>query len=449
MAATNPSRANRSLDHIPGDDGLPVIGNTLYALSDPLRLVRRNFDRYGPVFRGNTFRMRSVTVVGPDAAQQVLQDRDNNFSSKLGWHNNLGALFSGGLMLRDFDEHRFHRRLVLPAFKPKALESYLLCVNRTVHERMAALRGRGEVPFYRFAKEAMLHLGVAVFFGLDLDAREAVDVNRAISSMTAAATAIIRTPIPGSTFRRGQTGRAHLEAFIRRAMARKEAEPGDDMLSQLCRAMKEPGDRLTERDVIDHMIFIVMASHDTVASAATALAYLLARDRKWQERIRGESAEVGTDAISHAELDRLRSLDSAFKEALRLYPPVPAIPRRTIRECRIEGHRIPENTAIWVLPMLNHRLAAWWADPERFDPSRFSVARAEDRRHAFLWLPFGAGAHTCIGLHLGGLMVKTFMHHLLLHYSLQIPEDRPVFYRMFPFPHPSGDLPVRLRKAPA
>src|SRR5262245_53538025 len=98
------------LTHIPGEDGWPIVGNTFAALKDPVGHAEAMHRKYGPVYRDHLFGVRSVVMLGPEANELVLLDREKNFSSSQGWGVLLDRLFPRGLMLMDFDEHRLHRR---------------------------------------------------------------------------------------------------------------------------------------------------------------------------------------------------------------------------------------------------------------------------------------------------------------------------------------------------
>jgi cytochrome P450 len=437
--------ANRDLDHIPGDDGLPFFGNTLYALFDSLGLFKKKHRLYGQVYRGRVFYFRQVTLVGPEGAQLVLQDRTKNFSSFLGWYPNLGRLFPNSLVLQDFDEHRLHRKRLLSSFRRSALQAYINGMSEVITSDIKDWHRAADFRFYPLTKELLLKVAVTVFLGVRVEDKLGT-IHKAISNMAEAATAVSRLPIPGTKFWKGIKGRRYLTEFILGQIPEKRAAEGKDMLAQLCSTRDEDGVQLTDQQIVDQMMFIIMASHDTVTSAGSSLVCLLAQNPQWQEKVREEIANVGNPDPQLEEIDGLQTLDLVFKEALRLYPPVPAIPRRCIRQFEFGGYTIPANTAVWVLPLLNHRLQQWWSDPDTFNPARFSPEHGEDKRHPYSWTPFGGGAHTCIGLHLGGLIVKTLMYHLLRRYAVALPGNYAPRFRMLPFPKPQDGLRLILRK---
>ncbi|MGH8454782.1 MAG: cytochrome P450, partial [Nevskiales bacterium] len=118
--------------------------------------------------------------------------------------------------------------------------------------------------------------------------------------------------------------------------------------------------------------------------------------------------------------------------------------RRSVRECEFKGFRIPAGHLIQISPWFSHTMPEYWTEPLCFDPERFSESRAEDRQHPFLWIPFGGGAHKCIGLHFGEMEVKAVLHQLLLRYRWSVPEGYVMKQDFTSLPIPKDRLPVRL-----
>jgi len=442
-AGAGAPRATRELDHIAGDDGLPVFGHTFAFLRDARASLMGMHRRYGPVFRYNSFFERSVVLLGPAFNEAVLFDRERLFSSRLGWDHHLGALFPRGLLLRDGDDHRRHRRLMQAAFKPAAMRRYVELMTPLVAERMQAWSGRRPLRFYPEAKQLLLDAAAVAFLGLSLGP-EADRVNRAFIDLVTAAIAVVRAPVPGLGYHRGLRARAYLTGLLRDLIPARRDGGGDDMLSQLCRATDEGGARLHDDEIVDHMVFLLMAAHDTTASALATLALALADHPDWQDRLAAEGAALGAPAPDLDALDRLTDADLAFNEALRLYTPVRTLPRRTLRACAVAGVKLPANTQVWISPDFTHLMPEWWSEPERFDPERFAEPRAEHRGHPFLWLPFGGGVHKCLGMHFARLQVRMVVHRLLPHVRLRLSRGRRPAYRFLPFPHPRRGLPLVL-----
>jgi len=132
-----PRNPGRSLAHIPGDDGLPILGNSLRLLADPVKFGREMFERFGPVYRNRALGSTSVTLLGPDANELVLFDRDRLFSSEQGWGPLLNLLFPRGLMLMDFDKHRADRKTLSVAFKPEPMRHYATQLDEALPRALA------------------------------------------------------------------------------------------------------------------------------------------------------------------------------------------------------------------------------------------------------------------------------------------------------------------------
>ena len=136
----------------------------------------------------------------------------------------------------------------------------------------------------------------------------------------------------------------------------------------------------------------------------------------------------------------------AMKEALRLCAPVPSLPRKTVKDVEYEGFFIPRGSFINVVPYFTHYMEEYWPEPEKFDPERFSDARREDKVHPYAWVPFGGGAHKCIGLHFAEMQVKAILHEVLLNYRWTVPQDYEMPVDTTSLPVPGDGLPVTLER---
>jgi cytochrome P450 len=426
-----------------GDPGIPVVGHTIEFLDDGLRHARRYHEQFGTVFWLNTLGGRWAQVIGPSGLETVLTNRDGAFSNKLGWDPLIGAFFERGVMLMDFEEHRHHRRIMQQAFKHERLVAYLEKMNPAIQTGIARWQPGREFELYRAAKQLTLDIATEVFVGARPGA-ETDRLNAAFIDVVAGGQAIIRSDVPGGKWHRGLESRRRLERYFHSQLADKRASGGDDLFSVLCRAQTEEGDRFSDDDVVNHMIFTLMAAHDTSTISLTMMGYYLARHPEWQQRLRAESQALGKAAIGYDDLDALPSMDLVFKETLRMNAPVGTLARRAIKDTEIDGHYIPAGTKLMLGIYVTQRMEPWWQHPDTFDPERFSPERHEDAAHKYAWTPFGGGVHKCIGMHFGSMEVKAIMHQLLLRNSWRIPAGyEPVLdYGTGPFP---GDgLPVEL-----
>jgi cytochrome P450 len=434
-----------AIAHIPGERGLPIVGNTFRVLADPHGFASAMVAKYGPVYRNRAFGGDGVMLTGAEANELVLFDRDKIFSSDQGWSPLLHQLFPRGLMLLDFEKHRQDRRALSIAFKPEPMRHYMGALNRGIAQAVERW-GAGSMRFYPAIKELSLDLAADSFLGLPWGP-EAARINRAFVDMVAASVSPIRKPLPFSLMKRGVDGRAFLVDFFTREIARRRAGDGigQDMFSQFATATNEAGNMLPVDEVVDHMNFLMMAAHDTITSSATSLAYFLAHNPGWQAKLRDDLLGVtGGRDLAYDDLGKLELTEMAFKEALRLIPPVPSMPRRALRDFEFGGYRIPAGTGVSINIHWTHHSPEYWTDPETYDPMRFTK-EAEKGRHKYAFVPFGGGAHMCLGLHFAYMQVKVLMAQMLSRYRIELADAKPIEWQPWPIPKPKDGLRLVLR----
>lgn len=436
-----------TLLHIPGDEGWPVVGHTFEFIANPLALAERLNTRYGSLARGKLVMGVRLFATSAEANEAILLDRGHDFSAQQGWHPILGRLFPRGLMLRDGDDHRYHRRLMQPAFRKEALAVYLARMQPRITAHLAQWQRRGaSLKLYPLIKQMTLDIAAEVFLGLT-PGPQLEQVNRDFADVVEASIAVVRLPVLGRKFAKGIAARERLAGFLTAMLAHKRRSADTDLFAQLCRVEDEHGQRYSDSEIVDHMIFIMMAAHDTTTSALTTIAYGLSRHPEWQEQLRADSRHLQCGMLEYDHLPNLPRMDWVLKESLRLYPPLTTIVRRSVREVTLLGYRIPADTGIALFPVFTQRQPRWWTQPEQFDPERFSPERAEHRRHPFAWTPFGGGAHMCLGLHFAELQVKAVLHQLLQRFQIGSEENYRTSFQMAPIVKPRDGLQVQLRLA--
>jgi len=429
------------LAHFPGaPKGDRSIWRLYQIMRDPLRFSWEGYHEYGPVSRGINFKGWGVTLVGPEAQELILVNKDDIVSSEQGWHTVLYQLFPRGLMLMDNPEHRSHRRSLSVAFKVEPMRHYFGGLHRGV-ERGLSTWG-SQLKFYPAIKQLTLDLAADAFLGLPWGL-EAQKINRAFVDMVQASVTVIRKPIVGTPMWRGMRGRKFLCEFFQQEIPNRRGGNGEDFFSQFCNARDDNGNYLSDQEVIDHMNFLMMAAHDTLTSSLTSAVYFLAANPHW---LSWAMEEVEANAeISYDNLNDFLRLEMVFKEAMRLNPPVPVIPRRALKDFEFGGYAIPAGAMVSINTMLTHRLPELWDEPEAFNPERFSAENSRDR-HRYTYVPYGGGAHMCLGLHFAYMQAKVFLHALLKARRPELKTGYEPDWARFPIPRPRDQLPLILQK---
>jgi cytochrome P450 len=432
------------LKPVSGDAGFPLVGHGVEMLRLGLNYGMKRYRSHGPVSWLSAFGIKMVSASGPDATQEVLANRDKAFSQK-GWEYFIGPFFHRGLMLLDFDEHMYHRRIMQLAFTSERLSGYMAQVGDVVRDSVTSWSARDGFPVYPALKQLTLDVATKIFMASSLGG-DSTKLTRAFVDTVRAGTSLLRVPVPGGRWAAGLSGRKVLEDYFRRSLPAKRASDSDDLFAALCHARTDDGETFSDDDVVNHMIFLMMAAHDTSTIATSALVYYLGKNPEWQDKVRAESLALGDEPLSVPLLNSLPTLDLVLKESMRLVAPVPWMVRKTVKDTELLGHHLPKGVYVTTLAWLNHMLPEYWTEPHEFDPLRFSEERREDKSHRFAYMPFGGGVHKCIGMHFGTYEVKTIAHELVRRFEWTIPSDYHVQWDPTALPMPKDGLPISIKR---
>lgn len=447
MATTTPVR-----ELPPPPRGLPLIGRSLEYARDPVALFHKQWAEYGPVspmsmVAGDPW----VMLLGPDACEVALRNADKAFANGPAWTFLVGPFFGRGLMFLDFEEHHLHRRIMQQAFTRDRLECYVPPMHTAIAAGLARWEPRPDFQAYWALKDLTLGIATETFMGgaEHTSAEQMALVNKSFIACVQAAAAIVRHDVPFTRWRRGMKGRTVLEEFVRGYLPSRRANATDDLLSALCHVESEDGERFSDEDVVNHMIFLMMAAHDTSTYTLSVMLEKLGQHPEWRERCRAEAEELRDrvgDTPSLADLEGLESLDLVMKECLRLRAPVPVVLRKTVKDTVVLGTRIPEGTFCTVGLQYSHLMEEYWTDPTTFDPERFGAERREDRSHRYAWAPFGGGVHKCLGMYFAGAEVKAFMQRFLLDFDWTVDASYVAPLNNHSLPFPKDGQPIDLRR---
>lgn len=432
------------LSHIPQPRGLPLLAHSLAFLRDPYGAYFHFKAEVGDVFQVNVFGLRWVVLAGPDAVEEVFLNRGDKYSAKEGLKA-FAHLFSGGLLHRDAEDHRAHRRVMQAAFRAEAMRAYLDVMNGEISQVLAGWPVGRRQGYGQVLKLMSLRLGARVFMGLT-DEAEIARMNACYEAQVRATSALLRWNLPFTTTGRGIAARQELSQFFAGMIPARRASGGANFFSQLCQAEASEDAGWTDQEIVDHFNFLLVAAHDPVTSNLAVVVSELAQNTALQETLRAEVSTLPDGPLAYEDLDKLPLLEQTYKEALRRYPPSSFTVRRVMEETEWQGHRLPVGAYVTIAPGPVMMDPDWWSDPALFDPGRFATERAEDKVHRFAWAPFGGGMHKCIGMHFGVVQFKAILVEMLRRYRFTArPEDAPR-WRVIPTPMPKNDLPLVLEK---
>lgn len=432
------------ISHFPGRDGLPIIGDGIVFFKDTLGYMEKMYAQFGPIFRSKLGPMKTLNIIGTDAQQLVLLDSACNFSTEKGYAMSLGEFFPKNLLLRDFSDHKKHRRIMQTAFKNQMLESYMPTLHDIIGRHVQQWAQDGQVNVFQGVKAALLEVGSTIFLGVELG-EEAEKVSDAFINLAIGSSTPFRYNIPGTPYARAVSSHKWLNSYLRAQIASKRDGDGSDMFSLFCKETQEDGTYFSDDDIMHHVSFLLFAAHDTTTSTLLNLLFEMTRHTEWQDKCRDELRSINSQYLSYAQLSEMETLTYCFKETLRLYPPVIGMARRSIREFEFGGHLIPANTTISTSTLMTQRLPELFPNPNQFEPERFAPGREEHKVHPFAWFPFGGGAHKCIGLHFAEMLTKVALFEMLKNWRFEaLSHDTDFAY--IPFPKPRDGLNCKLHK---
>ena len=461
-----PVDTSNEVKRAPGPRGRFLVGSMTDFRGDRLIYTMEHArDKYGDIVR---FRIgpRTVHLISdPDLAREVLvREKEAFFKIQEGTDKKIGlglVLGEGLLTNRDHDSWFTRRRILQPVFHRRrvaAMADEMVAAGQKMLSRWEDLYAPEEVlDIHEEMMRVTLDVINRTMFGADVT-QEASRVGTAMTILTRYAFAQAGNPFsvpPWVPTRRNREFQRALETIdsvvlglIRARQAARDSgeHPRGDLLDMLLDAEDaETGERMTDQEVLDEVKTVFAAGHETTANALTWTWLLLAENPEVGEKLKAElDAVLGGRPPTSADLPNLRYTRQVFEEALRLYPPVPALVRRVVRPTILGNYEIPAASRSLVSIYNIHRHPKFWQRPTRFEPERFSPERKASH-HDLAYIPFGAGQHKCIGNNLALTEGTLLLAMVAQRYEVVLVPRRLVEREVAVTMRPRDGLYVRLR----
>ncbi len=388
----------------PGPKGRYLTGNLLDYARDPLGFLTECSRNYGDVVRLRFPGLPLYLLNNPDHVEYVLVRNNRNFIKSRYFRRELGFL-GQGLLNSEGEFWRRQRRLAQPAFHRQRINAYgEVMVSYT--ERMLAMWRDGETrDIHQEMMRLLLEIVAKVLFDAEIaesgEVREALD--RAIKRFDEQGSGMLVRFLVGNfptpTNLRFQKAVRRLDDVIYGLISerRSSGEDTGDLLSMLLHVRDEEGNRMSDKQLRDEVMTVLLAGHETNALALSWSWYLLSQHPEVESKLLEELQEVLGDRVATVEdVPRLRYTQMVLKESMRLYPPAWGISREAKEECDIGGYHVPVGTQLFIVLWVLHRDPRYFEDPEAFAPDRWEDGFGE-QVPKYAYLPFGAGPRLCIG----------------------------------------------------
>ena len=387
-------------------------------LRDPLRFFLTIASEYGDVVRYRPAPDTAYLINHPDYVRHVLVDNNRNYTKETHTNQVFNRVVAEGLLTSEGDTWRRQRRMMQPAFhhtRLALLDKMIAESTETMLERWRGFHEREE-PLDMAREMAALTLTITTraLFGVILG-----DEVREIGEMVNRAISFLEKPSDP----RVQQSMGELNAVVDRIVRqrRRDFRDGGDLLSSMMLAHdSEGGGAMTDEQLRNQIMTLMLAGYDTTASALTWTWYLLSQNEAVAERVRQEARQVlaGRSPL-YEDLEQLHETRNVLNESLRLFPPAWTLGRRALGEDEIGGYYVAPGTVIAICIYALHRHPAFWERPDEFDPDRFTEQNSAGR-HRFAYIPFGAGPRQCIGNTFGLMEASLIIANVAQHYDLQL-----------------------------
>ena len=423
----------KAYNDIPKDPWFQNWKHSLELISDTTAFFDGQAKKHGDIYRCQLFGFDYLRTHDADVTATIYKNSQDMISTANGWETVLEGIFPNGLLMKDGKNHLVHRRIMQQAFNKKAMMIYFDHIKQWANDLALDIEKQQTLDFFPYIKNKTLELALSLFLGLDAKDKLGKGVAKSFIDMLAATAVIVRKPILNNAFHKGVKGRAHLIRVFSHLVTLRRDNPGNDLISSLCEAKDEDGNGFTDMQIVDHIIFTMMAAHDTTASSISSLMILITQHPQWQDALISEAKNF--ENPSYEQLAQMQTADMVYKETLRVMPPIVTVPRVINIDTQIHGYTIPAGTKTGIYIAGHHQDPKYWTNPEVFDPTRFE--RGEDKNHAFCYIPFGGGVHKCIGLHLATMEAKLIIQAIFSRLKVErMDASQKIKYAKLPIWHP-------------
>jgi cytochrome P450 len=403
-------------------------------VSNPIEAMQESFQRFGDsytVYAGATRRM----IITQDLAfiEYVLKKNHKNYHKSEMVTRKLGRFIGNGLLSSNGAYWLRQRRLIQPGFHMQKIQALYTIMSKTIEEFLARLPQGDAVDIYPQMNKLAFDIVINTLFDVDLPAKARQELGKFISETQEFVIRDIRQPYKSWWYSLSGEVKANMKKaegarqILRGIIQQRRSSGGtfNDLLDMLMNARyDDTGEGMTEEQILDEILILFIAGHETTGNALTWTLYLLAKNREVLMEVRSASAGYSVMETISSEL-----INAVISESMRLYPPAWIADRVALEDDSLNGVSFPAGTIIGLFYYGLHRSPQYWKDPVRFDPGRF-VRKTEDNEKHKAFFPFGGGPRLCIGNNFAiaemALFIRAFVNSFDISATDVVPVMRPM-----------------------
>jgi hypothetical protein len=390
---------------IPSVSALRFLVHSTQILKNPLPFHKKNFET-----KGDTFRLKlgfgNSVIFSRDAgfAQYALQKNQKNYTKSPIQTRDLSKYVGFGLLTSEGELWQKQRKLIQPAFHKKQLINLLDTIDAAIKIELTKIQTDKPIDIFPIFNDLAFQTVVKSLFSSAVDQKEINKLQQITESAQQMLVKELRQPYLGWWFKLSGKIKKHIaETEVARTILKKlvnerrnSGKRQDDLLDMLLEARYEDGNAMEETQLIDEILILFTAGHETTSNSLTFTCELLARSPRIQEKLHSEIIEAKEN--SETLMDFIKNCPftkNVVEESLRLYPPAYFIDRVNIEEDEFNGMTIPKNSSLLFSLLEIHTNPTNWNEPLKFKPERFS--EVNPNHFSGQYFPFGAGPRMCIG----------------------------------------------------
>ena len=417
---------------IPEVSLVEFIKHSLEILKNPLPFHNRNFEERGDVFKLNVgFNSKIYFSRDAGLAQYVLQKNQRNYVKSKIQTVDLVKYVGEGLLTSEGDKWKKQRKMMQPAFHKKQLQNLLTGMQDTIISEFSKVETNKTIDVFPLLNDLAFQTVVKSLFTQAANSKDMKRLQFITEANQRMLVKELRQPYLGWWFKIGGDLKKHLKlseearTILKGIVAERKAsgQRFDDLLDMLLETKYDDGQGMSETQLIDEILIIFTAGHETTANALTFTFQLLAKHPEWQDKIFKEWTDLGgDDADLMSRVSTSKICQQVLEESMRLYPPAYFIDRVNVEADRFNDMVFEPGCNLLFSVYEIHRHPKLWTNPESFLPERFADG---GRQFSAQYFPFGAGPRKCIGNNFAMFEMIIAVTELVKNYKIQ-----PEFYKI-------------------
>jgi len=370
-------------------------------------------------------------VSDPELISQVLLDPDGIYIKNRGFWGRFSDIFGQGLVISEGHTWKQHRKLMAPAFQSKTVQTYFSLMIKEIDSHINQWDDGQSIEVHNSIMECTLNILNACLFNVEFENVKHQIVDNIKKLEAQFALRVVRpfnfqSTWPSRINKEYWSALESLETIVYRFIEKVRSNNEDKfLLDKLVNAKDEQSNGLSDKEIRDELITLILAGHDTTSITVSWALYLLSQHPNFVTLIRKEWSSLNAEDLDYNSITKLPITRGVIRETLRMYPPAYIIGREPLVDTKIGNVEVPKSFAVVISPYALGRDERFYADPEQFNPLRWNE-EFERQLPRFAFIPFGGGKRTCIGEQFAIAETAIILWRILSKFDINYTEEKPL-----------------------